>query len=145
MRIRKGPGRAAEDLHRRMERMMEHLLFNAEIAAASGRVWVPRADIIETETSTRITLEIPGVPRDAIDITVQGSFVRIEGVRREPAPGGCVRWHQMEIVYGAFERLIALPFDIDPERIQATCEDGFLVIDIRRDPAGPRNVPVEPL
>jgi HSP20 family protein len=128
-----------------MERMMEHLLFDAEVGTASGRTWIPRADIIETETSTRITLEIPGVPRDAIDIVVQGPYIRIEGVRREPSASGCLRWHQMEIVYGPFERVFALPFDIEPERIHATYEDGFLVIDIRRDAAGPRNVPIEPL
>jgi HSP20 family molecular chaperone IbpA len=42
----------------------------------------------------------------------------------------------MEIAHGRFERILALPQEVDPERITATCKDGFLSIRIQRGSSG---------
>ena len=54
-----------------------------------------------------------------------------------------MRWHQMEIAHGRFERVLALPQEVDAERITATYKDGFLYITIPRLPAGGASVPIE--
>src|SRR5712692_2406376 len=86
-----------------------------------------------------VSLEIPGVERGEIEILVQGPYLRVSGVRQEPT-SVCMRWHQMEIVYGPFERVVALPLEIDPEGIRATYTDGFLRIEIPRGAPGARSV-----
>ncbi len=141
VRIRRRPSPELGDLHRRMEQAMETLLHGSGVASGAGG-WAPRVDIRETADIFKITVDLPGVLRDAIDLTVEGSYLHITGVRREPALEGCVRWHQMEIAYGSFERIINLPCEINPDRIQASFRDGFLNIEIPRTAAPSRQVPI---
>jgi HSP20 family protein len=67
-------------------------------------------------------------------------------VRPEPAITACLRWHQLEIAYGPFERFIPLPASADVEKVQANYKDGFLQVMVPFKPAdkGGRQVPVEP-
>jgi len=142
VRIRRVDEGSALDLHRQMEQMMEALARSVEAPRASA-AWAPQVDIYETAEAVVLALEIPGVDRADIEILVQGSYLRVAGVRREPASAGCMRWHQMEIAYGPFERVVALPGEIDPERVRATYTDGFLRIEVPRGLPHPRTVPIE--
>jgi HSP20 family protein len=130
------------DLHRRMEQVMESLLHGGSLAGGSGS-WAPRVDIRETADKFLVTVDLPGVQREAIEVMIEGSYLHITGVRGEPALEGCVRWHQMEIAYGKFERVINLPFEIDPEGIRASFQDGFLNIEILRTAPPSRQVPID--
>jgi HSP20 family protein len=83
------------------------------------------------------------VRREDIEILIEGPFLRVAGVRREPAGTECLRWHQMEISDGPFERVFNLPPDADLEGISAGYRDGFLEIVIPRRTLGSRQVPVD--
>ena len=133
VRIRRSPPSPVLDLHRRMEQVMEHILRDVK-PPDTPAPWVPRVDLFETADSFVVTLEIPGVEREGIDIIVEGLCLRVTGTRPEPSPAGCVRWHQMEIAQGWFERVLALPEEVDPDGITATHKDGFLYIRIPRGP-----------
>ncbi len=135
MRIRRSTAQPVIDLHRRMEEVMERLLRDAK-PLASPAPWTPRVDIHETAGAIVVTLEIPGVQRDAIDIVVEGLYLTVSGERAETLSTGCLRWHQMEIAHGRFERVLALPQEVDAERITATYKDGFLTITIPRGTGG---------
>jgi HSP20 family protein len=143
VRIRRLQSPELSGLQRRMEQMMQQLLLGAD-PAPMARAWVPRVDIYETAEGLALSMEIPGVDREEIEIVVQGQYLRVSGVRQEPSSPGCMRWHQMEIVYGAFERVVALPEAVDPDQIRATYRDGFLRIDIQRGASTPRMVPIDP-
>lgn len=142
VRIRRSHDTIA-DLHRRMERVMEHLLREVRPSEHSARGWVPCTNIYETRDELVVTLEIPGIEREEIDIVVEGPYLKISGVRPEPATSGCMRWHQMEISYGPFERIIAVSETVDLEKITAIYRDGFLTITIRRAESSPRSVRIE--
>ena len=131
VRIRRNPAAPMLDLHRRMEQVMERLLRDVK-PLGTPALWIPRADIFETAEGFVVTVEIPGVEREEIDIMVDGLGLSIYGVRPEPVPAGCVRWHQMEIAHGRFERVLALPQEVDPDGITAVYRDGFLYITIPR-------------
>jgi HSP20 family protein len=135
VRIRRSPPAPMLDLHRRMEQVLESLLRDVK-PLESPAPWIPRVDIFETAEEFVVTLEIPGVDREEIDIMVEGLCLTVSGARPDPSPAGCVRWHQMEIAHGRFERVLALPQEVDPERITATCKDGFLSIRIQRGSSG---------
>jgi HSP20 family protein len=140
IRIRRVVPQEVSDLHRRMEQVMDSLLHGL------GPAYGPRADIHDNPEGLLVTVDLPGVSREAIDIVVEGQALRISGVRSEPAITGCLRWHQLEIAYGPFERFIPLPASADVEKIQANYKDGFLQVTIPFRPAdkGGRQVPVEP-
>jgi HSP20 family protein len=142
VRIRRCPPQEVSDLQRRMETILNALLHDLPAAQAVSRTWLPRADIHETDAGFVVTLEIPGVEREEIDIVVEGPYLSVSGHRPAPAPAACTRWHQVEIAQGAFERVIALPEGADTAGINATYRDGFLQITIPRAGAG-RSVPIQ--
>src|SRR2546425_13147144 len=135
VRIRRSTAQPVLDLHRRMEEVMERLLRDVKPLEAPAP-WTPRADIHETPEAFVVTMEIPGVEREEIDIVVEGLYLTISGHRTEPSSPECMRWHQMEIAHGRFERVLALPQEVEAERITATYRDGFLHITIPRASAG---------
>ena len=142
VRIRRSPAHPMLDIHHRMEQVMERLLRDVKPVEAQAS-WVPRADVYETAEGFVVTLELPGVEREEIEILVEGFYLRLSGFRPEPLAQGCMRWHQMEIAHGRFERVLALPQEADPERITATYKDGFLSIHIPHGSSGARSVPID--
>ena len=135
VRIRRSPPTPVLDLHRRMEQVMAQLLRDVQPSEPPAS-WVPRVDIFEAADGFVVTLEVAGVEREDIDIVVEDRCLRISGTRPEPSPAGCVRWHQMEISQGRFERVLMLPQEVDSDGITATHKDGFLHIRIPRGPIG---------
>jgi len=143
IRIRTIPAPAVSDLHRRMEQVMENLIHGFG-SAAPGSAFLPRADIHETPAGIRIILDLAGVTRDGIDIVIEGRHLRVSGSRLEPEVSDCLRYHQMEIPYGSFERIFHLPEEADIERVVASYRDGFLQITVPLRAPGPaRQVPVD--
>jgi HSP20 family protein len=144
IRIRRIAATDLSALHRRMEQAMEGLVRGlGHVHVAVARAFVPRADIHETAAGVVVTLDLAGVQRDAIEIVIEGEFMRVSGVRHEPEMGACLRWHQMEIAYGPFERVFSLPPETDVDAIGATMQDGFLRISVPRRAGSGRQVPVD--
>jgi len=143
IRIRRIPSGEVTHLHRQMEQAMEGLLHGfGRLSPAAG--FIPRADIHETGGGLRLILDLAGVTREEIDITVEGRLLRVTGTRREVEATGCLRYHQMEIPYGSFERVFHLPDAADSEKIEATFRDGFLNILVPlRAPVEGRQVPID--
>ena len=142
VRIRRSLAHPMLDIHHRMEQVMERLLRDLK-PSEPRTAWTPRADLYETSEEFVVTLELPGVEREEIEIVVEGLYLSLSGVRPEPPAEGCMRWHQMEIAHGPFERVVALPQEADTERITAIYEDGFLTIRIPRGPGGARSVSID--
>ncbi len=143
VRIRRIQAGDIADLQHRMEEMMDRVLADVWHGGRLSRGWVPRVDIYETPEALHITLEIPGVPREAIEILVEGRFLSVTGSRPEPRASDCTRWHQMEITHGRFEKVIELPGDVDPDAVIASYQDGFLILRAPRVSSSSRTVAVE--
>ena len=79
-----------------------------------------------------MTAEIPGVSLDNIDLTVHQSTLTIKG---KSVPEGSVpeeSFHRRERRYGPFTRTIALPFNVDSDKVKATTQNGVLSIELPR-------------
>jgi len=142
VRIRRSPSHPMLEIHHRMEQVMERLLGDVRPAEPQTS-WIPRADVYETSEGFVVTIELPGVEREEIEILVEGLYLKLSGVRPEPPARDCMRWHQMEIAHGRFERVLALPQEADAGNISATYKDGFLAIHIPRGSSAARSVPID--
>ena len=124
------------DLFQELDRMAEHMerLFFGRPGARSEsgqRVWVPRAEIHQTDDSLIVSFELPGVPKDAVEVeaTEEGLTVRGERKRPEqPCPEGGVC--ASEFVYGPFERTVAWPVPVKYEEAKAKMVDGILRVTV---------------
>lgn len=116
-----------------MQREMERLLGDFATRKPppiqfSPKVWEPAMDIYETDDELVIHVELPGVKENEINLVVDKNVLIIHGERKEPKQESKRSYHQMEIVWGPFERAVQLPFPVDFSKIRASYEDGILEV-----------------
>lgn len=122
-------------MHREMDRMFEDFFGSAlgmRRGDAASMLLKPSVDIAATQKAYRITVEVPGIDEDAIDLTVDGDDLIISGEKRQETEEEDEGYHRVERAYGQFRRILSLPADADVEGIQARFKRGVLQIDIPR-------------
>jgi HSP20 family protein len=77
-----------------------------------------------------IKVELAGMRREDLELTVEGNQLRISGHRHDCCRTGSCRFVLMEINYGPFESLIELPPGYDLGGAKASYQNGFLRIDV---------------
>ncbi|RKY62461.1 MAG: Hsp20/alpha crystallin family protein [Candidatus Latescibacterota bacterium] len=118
-----------------MSRQME-LLFLEGLRRPRSRfathLWQPMVDVYETAEEIFVLAELPGVDRERLSVSVDGRLLTIRGERPRIIPSGGGRYHQMEISFGPFERIIKLPAEVDTETAKAVYRNGLLEISFRK-------------
>lgn len=103
------------------------------------RLWMPPTDVLETEESLVVVVEIAGMRRSEISITFSEKQLTIQGERKSTLEPSA--YHQMEIDYGRFECVIPIRESIVSDDIEAHYDDGFLRVRIPK--AKPHRIQVE--
>jgi HSP20 family protein len=90
--------------------------------------WVPALDLTETEKEFVIRAEIPGVPRENLDVHLEGDIVTLTGHREMNAreTNENVLWVEREV--GKFVRAIRLPKAVEANKVEALYTDGILTV-----------------
>lgn len=136
-----------ERMHRRFEGLIRHLLHEPSLPTRLGTqpYWTPAVDVYETAANYIVLVELAGVERDHLEVTLEGQRLTLRGERPEPTSGDPKQHlHRMEIDYGPFLRIIDLPEPPDSDSVEAHYENGFLRVRIpRRAKQDPRVVEVE--
>ena len=122
-----------DSLHWEMERLF-HSLFNPRhpFHLLADRRWKPLTDVYEVDGKVVIKIELAGVEKENMALTLEGRQLIIRGVRTNPLQKCGIVYHQMEINYGEFERILILPQVMDMEHIKAELKEGFLYITLRK-------------
>ena len=108
-----------------------------------GDRWQPDVDVFETEKEIVVRVDLAGVRSSDLRVTVDGSMLRISGVRVSGDSSEVKRLHQMEIATGPFERRVRVPVAFDRERVAAHLSDGFLTVSLFKRLPARREVKVE--
>ncbi|HEY3861085.1 MAG TPA: Hsp20/alpha crystallin family protein [Verrucomicrobiae bacterium] len=91
--------------------------------------WSPNTDVYLCDTGLVIKVELAGMQRENLELTVEGNSLRISGQRPDGCRAAQCKFQVMEIDYGAFETIIDLPEDCDVSRGKAAYQNGFLRVD----------------
>ena len=103
-----------------------------------GAVLAPRMDVAEDENTVKLTAELPGVKESDIEVSLVGDQLTIKGEKRsehdvkKDVEGRTL--HRVERSYGAFQRTMTVPYQIDPNQISAEFVDGVLTITLPKPP-----------
>jgi HSP20 family protein len=94
------------------------------------RGFSPHIDVMRTEDpdELRVVVDLAGVKPDDVHIVVHERALLLAGHRGRVQPDCRLSYHLLEIPYGAFERRIGLPVDVDPAQARATYDRGLLVV-----------------
>jgi HSP20 family protein len=135
-----GPARELEELHERMDQLMEGLW--SGMAPNGDRLWTPLVDIEETEEAWIIEAEVPGAKRKDINVEVQDSELIISGEIKERERKGLLRRRTRRT--GRFDFRVTLPGGADPDGITASVDDGVLTVQVPKpEQARPRRIEVK--
>lgn len=92
----------------------------------------PASEALSDEDAYLISVELPGVPEDDIDIHISNDAVIVSGEKSETREDKGETWYFCERQYGSFRRSFRLPQDADGEKAQAHAKDGVLEITVPR-------------
>jgi HSP20 family protein len=92
----------------------------------------PSADVIERENEIEVHIEIPGMNPEDINIELENNLLTVSGEKQEEREedGDEGTYHLSERRYGRFTRSFVLPRDVEPEGIEAHCDNGLLMITV---------------
>jgi len=102
--------------------------------SASMQAWAPALDISEREDAYLVTVELPGVRAEDVEITFEDGLLTIQGERHTAGDSPGEKVHRAERRYGAFRRLITLPRHVQADAIEATAQDGVLQLLVPKAP-----------
>ena len=137
------PARELSLLRREMDRLFNDFLPNASSEDGASPVWMPRADLAETDDAYVLSLDLPGIPADDVEVTMEDDTLTISGERKAPHDQDEGRYHRMERSYGRFLRSFRFAAPVDAEHVEATAEDGVLTIRVAKAEASkPRRITV---
>lgn len=88
----------------------------------------PPLDVTDTNDALLVTAEVPGMTKDAIDITFENGVLTISGEKTSKSEEKNGNSYRMERRYGSFCRALSLPANVDADNIEADLEDGVLTI-----------------
>ena len=97
-------------------------------ALQSLPTFLPKADIVEQKTSYELSMEVPGLSKEDIEIKVDKKKLLVSG-KLQPAEGEL--WYS-EYEVGNFERSFTLSDGVDLEKIEAKLEQGILTLTLSK-------------
>jgi HSP20 family protein len=132
-------------IQREMNRMFDNVFrfdFRNEDTAFSN--WTPAVDISEHDDAYVVKVELPGVNKDDVKITVESNILTIRGEKKQEKETKKENYHRVERTYGAFERSFTLPTTVKNDKIDAAYKDGVLQIALpKAEEAKPKQIEVK--
>ena len=123
-------------LRRDMEHVFEDFLrdFGWGPPAQTGMAVAPRIDISETDTELKIEAELPGINEKDVEVVLGHARLTIKGEKKQQKEEKKKDYHMVERSYGSFARSIGLPFEADPNQVEAAFARGVLTVTVPKPP-----------
>ncbi|WPM31912.1 Hsp20/alpha crystallin family protein [Hydrogenobacter sp. T-2] len=115
-----------ERIRREFDRLLDELVPREE----GERVFAPVVDVYETDQELVVKVELPGVKKENVEVSIRDNALYIRGEKKEEKEEKTETYHRVERVYGRFERVLPLPTDVKVESAKAEFKDGVLEIRI---------------
>jgi HSP20 family protein len=106
--------------------------------------WMPAMDVYETEDKLVVTIELPGLSAEDVEVQVEDSTLTINGKREFSSEVKEEHYHRVERRYGEFSRAVTLPPQVDASKVDAKFEAGVLTVEVAKaEKAKPKKIQVK--
>ncbi len=106
--------------------------------------WTPAVDIAEHENEFVVKLELPGVDKNDVRITMQDNVLTVRGQKKQEKESKDSSYHRIERSYGSFQRSFTLPAPVKSDKIDAVFKDGMLTVSLpKSEEAKPKQIEVK--
>jgi HSP20 family protein len=135
----RGWGRG-RDWFRDYERAIDSALRAPFLTEDEERLMSPRVDVSESEKTVEVSADLPGVDEKDIKIELRNGVLWLSGEKRSASKEESKNMYRSERYYGAFERGISLPCDVEKDKVDASYKDGVLKVILPKTPAAREEV-----
>jgi HSP20 family protein len=105
--------------------------------------WSPALDVLEDKENFSVRVELPGLKREDIEVSIQDGALVITGERKAEKISEGTEVHQQERYHGKFLRTLALPTEVTAEKVAAQYKDGVLTVTLpKAEEAKPKVVAI---
>ena len=102
----------------------------------------PAVNVASSTDGVNVYVFAPGIDARSLEISLQQNVLTVDG-RRAASEDSNATYYRNERFEGAFRRVIALPEDVDPEKVEASYRDGIVEIRIQRhESSKPRRIEI---
>jgi HSP20 family protein len=107
------------------------------------RAWTPTLDVQEDKDNYSVSLELPGLKREDIQVTLNDGALVISGERNSEKVADGVEVHRQERFYGKFQRALTLSAPVAADQVKAQYKDGVLTVTLpKTEEAKPKQIDV---
>ncbi|GJQ19696.1 MAG: molecular chaperone [Bacteroidia bacterium] len=134
------------NIHREFDRLFDSLMRGGiqDDGTFGLSMWTPPVDIHEKEDEYVVKVELPGVKKDDVKITLESNILTIRGEKKQETEEKSENFHRMERTYGSFQRSFTLPTSVKSDKIDAGYKDGILTITLpKAEEAKPKQIEVK--
>ncbi|HTS20116.1 MAG TPA: Hsp20/alpha crystallin family protein [Verrucomicrobiae bacterium] len=136
------PFASLSDIQDEMNRLFDTSLRRSGSRALDGAFFAP-CDIFEEKDKLVIRMDLPGLRKDDVHVTLQQGLLTIKGERKADAPKDA-NYYAQERVSGTFTRTIQLPVSVEAGKIDASFRDGVLQVTLpKSEDAKPKQIEVK--
>jgi HSP20 family protein len=131
------------ELRSQINRLMENPLTEFAGNSEFFTGWVPPLDVYEDKDNILVKVEVPGLKKEQIDISLHDGVITISGERKLEEKNQDGTMHRSERYCGRFHRTVTLPKPVANDRVKATYKDGILTVTLpKTEEAKPRQIEV---
>jgi len=129
-----------DNMRRQVDRLYQGLF---SPSARPGAGVFPLINLTEGKDCYTVRAELPGVNSTELDIQATANALSLSGERKIPEEDGGAKYHRRERESGGFSRVVSLPGDINPEKVEASMQQGILTIMLpKAETAKPKQISV---
>ena len=115
-------------LSHRLPNLFDELFDRATEGTVLANHFSPPTNVVEHESSYAVSLDLPGMTSEDVDIELKDNQLWITGERKTEEESEGTTFHRVETRYGCFRRVITVPNDIHADQIEASFTNGVLTL-----------------
>jgi len=105
--------------------------------------WNPALDVYQDKDNVFVKIELPGMRREDVDISLQENVLTVSGERKQESEIREGETFRNERYFGRFHRSVTLPTMVNADRVRATYRDGILFVELpKAEEAKPKQIQV---
>jgi len=126
-----------EAFHRAFDRLFEDFFGDRDwwpLAPVAEGTFAPRVDVREKDKEVVVTAELPGLEEEDVEVELSDEGLTIRGEKKQEQEERGEGYYRAERTYGAFQRFIDLPCEVDGEKAEAEFRNGILTVILPKRP-----------
>lgn len=143
--VRWEPMREMLSLREAMDKLFEESFVGPQLQSlwSAGDSASLTLDLYETDDALVVTAPVPGIKPEDVDITITGNALAIKGETKAEEREEKGNYIRREVRYGAFQRTMELPVDVQADKAEALFENGMLKLTLpKAEQAKPKSIKI---